>query len=88
MSIPYVLAMVRWTNKMENESSEPLAEIYEVGKRMVIFAMVFDELLDAVLMEKYIQYPAKRWCGLSLNAASNLGLALCIFMFLSVAANS
>lgn len=47
--------------------------------------MVFDELLDAHFMEKYIMVPDKRWWGVVLNAASNLGLAMTIAFFLILA---
>lgn len=53
---------------------------------MVLFAMVFDELLDAHFMEKYIMVPDKRWWGVVYNAASNLGLAMTIAFFLTLAA--
>ena len=52
---------------------------------MVLFAIVFDELLDAHFMENYIMVPDKRWWGIVLNAASNMGLALTIGFFLILA---
>lgn len=53
---------------------------------MVLFAIVFDELLDAHFMENYIMVPDKRWWGIVLNAASNMGLLLTIGVDLMVAA--
>jgi hypothetical protein len=44
----------------------------------VVFAILLDELLDTVLAEAFIQYPEKRFKGVILNTASNLGLSLII----------
>lgn len=56
MSIPYVLAMFDWLTKLQDEKKAKNIdeETYATGKRMVLFSIVFDELLDEILMEKLI----------------------------------
>ena len=55
MLVPYVQSMVIFQTNSENKSEEVArSDGNSLGKRMVIFSIVLDELLDEVLMDKLI----------------------------------